>query len=210
MVVKKKEVAVPVSLEESVVKEERPPVTQVVEVVAEEVVPEDQEADEKRKVLVDELFQKQEPVFANRKTHPLLLWAIGTIVVCLVVGGALLLVSGKKGSSKPTPTPQETPTPTSAEVSRGSLSIQVLNGGGVAGAATKMKKTLEDKGYTVADTGNAPSYTYDKTEILVKSAKKAYLPLLEEDLKDSYSLGTSAATLEDSVTFDAQIIVGKK
>lgn len=209
MVVNKKEVAVSVPLEESVMKEERPPLTQVVEVVSEE-------ADEKRKVLVDELFQKKEPVLTNRKTHPLLLWAIGTVVVCLVVGGALLLVSGKKGSlslvvsSKPTPIPQATPSPTPGVVSRASLSIQVLNGGGVAGAASKMKKALEDKGYTVSDTGNAPSYTYDTTEILVKLSKKAYLPLLEEDLKDSYTLGTSAATLEERVSFDAQVIVGKK
>lgn len=226
MVVKKKEVAVSAPLEESVVKEERPAVTQVVEVVTEDVVPVDQEADEKRKVLVDELFQNHAPesprltpeisMHSNHKTHPLLLWAIGTVVVCLVVGGALLFMSGKSGSlpvvatTTPTPTPEATPTPTSGEVLRGSLSIQVLNGGGVAGAASKMKKILEDKGYSVVETGNAESYTYDNTEIIVKSSKKAYLSVLEEDLKDIYSLGSSAATLEDSASYDARVIVGKK
>jgi hypothetical protein len=104
------------------------------------------------------------------------------------------------------------PTPASAsgELKRSTITIQVLNGGGKAGAATKMKTFLEEKGYTVSDTGNAESYTYDKTQILVKSTKKAYIPLLERDLKDSYTLGTSAATLEASVSYDARVIVGKE
>jgi len=73
-----------------------------------------------------------------------------------------------------------------------------------------MKKALEDKGYLVTDTGNAGSYTYEKTEIIVKASKKAYIPLLEEDLKDSYTLGSSAASLEDTASYDARVIVGKE
>jgi hypothetical protein len=185
--------------------------------------------EEKRKEVVDEIFQKEEKqpsqvmpeisMHTKRRTPSLFLWAIGTVVACLVVGGALLLMSGKTGTlpsvvvvptPTATPTVQTTPTPAVSELVKDAITIQVLNGGGVAGAATKMKNFLEDKGYTVSDTGNADSYTYENTEVLVKAAKKAYLPLLESDLEDSYTLGTSAATLEDSESYDVRVIVGKE
>jgi hypothetical protein len=246
----------PAPLEEEAVKEvKRPPVTQVVEVVeeVEEVpsspaVPPEEEAVavespvqnetqessttdstvEKRKELVDEIFQKTEnrlhvvpeiSMHTKKQTPAIFLWAIGIVVACLVIGGALFFMTGKSGSLPSVvvvPTPTSTPaasesaTPTIGETKRSAITIQVLNGGGKAGAATKMKQYLEDKGYTVSDTGNAESYTYDKTEILVKSTKSAYITLLETDLKGTYTLGTSAATLETDVSYDARVIVGKE
>jgi hypothetical protein len=232
------------SLEEAVQEEEkRPSVTQVVEVVEEvpqeEARPKDDQplaetqesplmGEEKRKEVVDEIFQreKEEPrmmpeitIHTKRRTPSVFLWALGTIVACLVVGAALLFMSGKTGSlpsvvvvptPTPTPTIQTTPTPATSGLDRTAITIQVLNGGGKAGAATKMKQALEDKGYTVSDTGNADSYSYEKTEIQVKAAKSAYLPLLENDLQDTYTLGTSSAKLDESVGYDARVIVGKE
>jgi len=250
MVVKKR-----ASLEESVAKEEkRPPVTQVVEVVEEvpsQEAPKPMEApsipqetanissgiseappveatEEKRKELVDELFENKSSnpttmmpeisVHTNRSGKPIVMWIIVLIVACVVAGGSLLLLSGKKSLpsiiSMPTPTatltPKITSTPTPAAVKRSDITIQVWNGGGKAGAATKMKTFLEGKGYTVSNTANADSYTYDKTEIVVKATKQAYIPLLEGDLKDTYSLGTSSSTLDDTVSYDARVIVGKE
>ncbi len=187
------------------------------------------ESDEKRKELVDELFQKK-PVNSMdvmpeitahhaTKKNPIIYWAIGIVSACVVIAVSLVLFSGKKLSlpsvvvvptATPTPEPKTTPSPTPVEVKKESLSIQVLNGGGKAGAATKMKKSLEAKGYTVKDTGNAEEYTYDKTEIHVKSVKNGALQMLEADLKDTYTLGTSAADLEDSVAYDVRVIVGKE
>jgi hypothetical protein len=240
----------PAPLEEAVEHEEkRPAMTQVVEVVEEEVQPPPSpppqtqsveepavvqptvQEEEKRKEVVDEIFQKSEAsprmmpeisMHTKRRSTPIYLWAIGTIVACVVIGVALLFATGKSGGlpsvvviPTPTATPasEVSPTPTastSGELKRSVITIQVLNGGGKAGAASKMKEFLEDKGYTVSGTGNAESYTYDKTEILVKASQKAYLPTLEADLKASYTLGTSAATLAESSSYDAQVIVGKE
>jgi hypothetical protein len=187
------------------------------------------ETDEKRKELVDELFQKKPTspvevmpeITAHRsaKKNPIVFWAIGIVSACVVIAVSLLLFSGKKLSmpsivvvptATPTPEQKTTPTPTPIEIKKDTLSIQVQNGGGKAGAATKMKKVLEEKGYTVKDTGNTEEYTYDKTEVHVKAAKKEALTLLEADLKSTYSLGTSAADLEDSVAYDDRVIVGKE
>jgi len=254
----KKTVKTNASLEEAVKQEEkRPPVTQVVEVVEEvpssapqEDLPKEEIAQkaettpppaseassevapnadvEKRKELVDEIFQKNDgdshimpeiSMHRKRRTPSLFFWAVGIIIACLVIGVVLLVMTGRTGSLPsvvvvPTPTPtqaaQTTPASASAEIKRGAITIEVLNGGGKGGAATKMKNFLEDKGYTVSGTANAESYTYTKTEIQVKAAKKAYIALLEGDLKGTYSLGTSSAALDESASADARIIVGKE
>lgn len=245
----------PPSLEEESVKDEvkKPVMTQVVEVVEDqpapaEVEPEKKETleetvsedapsfgiprnveEEKKREVVDELFQKDDTpppqvmpeisVHTKSSKNAFFLWGIGLVAACVAIGGVLVFATKKKlnffpsvvvmSTPTPTPTPKVTSTPT-PQATRGSISIQVLNGGGVPGAATKMKKFLEDKGYKVAATANADAYTYSTTEVLVKSNDGAFLTLLTGDLKDSYTLGTSAATLDSSVQYDARVIVGKE
>ncbi len=190
---------------------------------------EDDIQDEKRKILVDELFQKKQsnpvevmPEISAHRSHkknPIVFWAIGIVSACVVIGVSLVLFSGKKAgmpsivlipTATPTKSPTVTATPTPVVIKKESITIQVLNGGGKVGAATKMKKALEEKGYTVKDTGNTEEYTYESTEIHVKSSKKEYVAVLEQDLKTSYTIGTSASDLEDSVAYDVRIIVGKQ
>ena len=110
----------------------------------------------------------------------------------------------------PTPTPAPTPSPSPAVPSRGDLKVQVLNGGGTPGSAGKVRKFLEDKGYTVKDVGNAEEYTYQKTEIHVRPDKSAYLDLLKADVSKDYTIGTSSADLSPDSPYDAQVIVGKE
>lgn len=226
--------------------EDRPPVTQVVEVVEEQEEPDTisaeavsppisesmeesveevkEEGEEKRRVLVDELFQKKEsidselaPEISMHKRSPsrsIMTWAIVSIVACIVVGGGLLLFSGKEKIpslfTSPTPTSTSTPIPSPipAELKKDAITVEVLNGSGVAGVAGKMKTLLEEKGYTVSDTGNADNYKYKNTEIIVKAGKEGYIKLLEEDLQGAYTIGTSAATLEEDAKADVHVIVG--
>jgi hypothetical protein len=93
---------------------------------------------------------------------------------------------------------------------RSDIAVQVLNGGGKAGAATKMKTLLTDKGYQVKDVGNTDEYNHDKTEILVKPGKESAIGLLKKDLEDTYTVGSATATLPADSTYDAQVIVGKE
>jgi len=154
----------------------------------------------------------------NNGKKPLIVWAIVTIVVAILTGSILFAVS-KKGSvpailarptPTPTPSPTPAPTPTPEPVDKTSYEIQVLNGGGVAGAAGKMKTFLEDKGYTVGTTGNTDEYTYDTTEIHTTASMSGAITTLTADLKDDYSLGTSDSDLPDDATYPVQIIVGKE
>lgn len=220
-----------------------PVVTQVVEVVEEEIPvaasnemqsvqaePVSKEEvtnpeSESTKSRVEELYQKKPessvmPEISVEKKKPatsILVWAVVTILVALVTGGILFTIA-KKGSSgtiffhpKPTPTPTVVPTatPMPAQVDKTSFKIQVLNGGGTPGAASKMKTFLEDKGYTVSGTGNTDEYTYTETEIHGKSAMKDATTALQADLTGTYTVGTVAADLSSSASADVQVIVGK-
>lgn len=124
--------------------------------------------------------------------------------------------------SGPTPTPNlptSTPTPTkrvinpidkSTGLDRSLLSIEVQNGGGVVGAASKGSEVLKGFGYKISGTGNADNYDYENVVIKIKSDKSNYLPLLKKDLSVSYSVGNTSADLSASSSADAVVIIGKQ
>ena len=186
-------------------------------------VPQEQKIEEKE--VITELFQKDTsvgyPEISEHKRSPikgLMLWAVIVVVVAIAIGTVLLFfaqrpVTVSTVTANPSPILPQGPTVTPtqvAELKKSDLAIQVLNGGGVRGAASKMKSVLEGKGYTVEDTGNTNEYTHMQTEIYVKAGKEGYLALLEEDLRGEYKIGTKEATLSADVSYDARIIVGKE
>lgn len=200
------------------------PIEDLPEETVSDPVPEPEpETDVKPKDVVEGLFRKDIPpvtpeitIHKENKRLPLLLWIAIVVVVAVAVGGGLIWATGSASSlgflsrPKPTPTPTAAPTPTPAPaVSREDITIEVLNGGGTPGAAGRMQSFLEEKGYTVASTGNTEEYTYETTEILVKPEKEAYLAILQEDLQGDYTLGTVSATLEEDASSDVRIIVGE-
>lgn len=169
-----------------------------------------------------ELFGNKDAAFgaeitSHTKKNPMMyvMWVIAGIAAAVLVGGSLFAFAKKSTKSVsfvPTPTvaPEPTATPTPAPVNKLDFTIKVFNGSGVKGAAGKMKTVLEDKGYKVIETGNTSDFNYPTTEVYVKEGKEDLLSSLVSDLKDSYTLGTSAATLEASASTDAQVIVGKE
>lgn len=111
-----------------------------------------------------------------------------------------------------------TPTPTSSNsksidkasgLDRADLKVAVQNGGGIAGAATKASNLLKGLGYDVVSSGNADNFDYEKTEISVKTTKKAFADLLKKDLADEYTIG-SVTTNYTGTDADAIIIVGQE
>lgn len=189
-----------------------------------------------KKDIVSELFRTNEttvqyPDVTVRKKSgkvSVIIWIILLFVIVACIGGGLLFFKNQQASStgtspeggevtttlSPSATPIETPTPTESASASASqkkeITVQVWNGSGKSGAASLMKELLEEKGYTVKSTGNAPSFSKDETAIYVKSSNKEYLELLKKDIGEKYSLGTTAATLDESVAFDARVIVGEE
>lgn len=126
-----------------------------------------------------------------------------------------------------TPTPSASPevseaeitaTPTAKSVNpvdsltgldRSTLSVEVQNGSGEAGVASKGSTVLKSFGYKIASTGNADNFNYENTTIKVKSTKSNFLALLKKDLGFSYTVGSASADLSSSSTADALVIIGK-
>lgn len=130
----------------------------------------------------------------------------------------------------PTPSPQETPsttisitptskiqpTPTKSVSTSGksddksSLTIEILNGSGVAGVAGKAKSLLTDLGYNITSTGNADNFEYEQSVIEIKASKSSFLKDLEKDLSKDYVIGETSSTLSASNQTDVRIIIGKE
>ncbi len=112
-------------------------------------------------------------------------------------------------SKTPTPKPTGNPVDSATGLNRSKLSVEIQNGSGEVGVASKMSDFLKSLGYHVASTGNADNFTYENVSVLVKSASSGYLSLLKKDLAKQYTVGSSSATLSASSSADALVIVGK-
>lgn len=88
------------------------------------------------------------------------------------------------------------------------MTIKVLNGSGITGAATTTKTALETAGYTVSYVGNANSYNYSSSYIYYKAGAKAKA----EEIKTVLNNLTITISENDSVagTYDVVVVVGKK
>lgn len=115
----------------------------------------------------------------------------------------------------PSSTPQETAIPTTqpstSPVSRKEVTIEVQNGSGKSGAAKKAADFLSEKGYTIGKTGNADKSTYEESQLIVKkSTSQETIDLITKDLSETYTMGSTQTTLEDSSSVTIRFIVGKK
>jgi hypothetical protein len=108
----------------------------------------------------------------------------------------------------PSPKPSHTSLDQATGLDRSKLSIEVLNGSGIVGAAGEMSDFLKKLGYTIVSVGNADTYDYKNVTIRLKSSQSKFLPLLKKDLGENYTLGDTSTELATS-SADAVIIVGK-
>ena len=100
--------------------------------------------------------------------------------------------------STPAPSPIPTPSPaaSAAAVTKTAVTLRVLNGTTVAGAASKAKASLEAAGFTVQQTGNATNQTYDSTVIYYQSGRSAEAKAVQTALS-GYTTSLEQSTLAD-------------
>lgn len=113
-----------------------------------------------------------------------------------------------KSTATPT-TKAINPVDAATGLDRSTLSVEVQNGSGETGVASKGSDVLKSFGYKVIATGNADNFDYVNTTIQVKSTKVNFLSLLKKDLGFSYTVGSTSADLDPSSTADALVIIGK-
>ena len=96
------------------------------------------------------------------------------------------------------------------KLDRKALTVAVLNGSGEPGAASGVSAYLKDLGYQVSRVGNADGFTYRNLTVTVKRGKSAYVGLLRRDLQANSSFASVSASVNDSISADAEVIVGSK
>jgi hypothetical protein len=158
------------------------------------------------------------------------------IIVLLYIFGSRFLSSKKQTSTiKPTPTVKlkitQTPTPAisgtisptsgpkvtptinpvdkASGLDRRKLSVEVQNGSGVEGAASKVSDLLKSLGYNVVSSGNADNFDYNGLTVEVKTGSSDYLDLLKADLENKYSVSSTSTDLSATNSADALVIIGK-
>lgn len=156
------------------------------------------------------------PIAAKKSKRPLIIAAV--VLIVAVTAGILLFK--KNGSSKPpavagstteatTPSPTDTPAPT---VDKMTVKIQVLNGTGTPGQATKVAASLKTAGYNPDNikTGNATDNAASSS-----IAAKAGFESIAADIKtalvgDFPDIDVSSTALDASGDYDIVITTGGK
>jgi hypothetical protein len=147
------------------------------------------------------------------------LWLIIPVIILIAafVGGIYVYQTGVKVStpeeeaiteetSAPEASPEAIP---SATPNLSAYMIDIQNGSGIAGEATKVKTLLEKAGFKVGTTGNAKTYDYEKTIIQTQdTVGKDFLTALTGTLGKTYELGDNE-TLPATSSSDVVVIVGQ-
>ncbi|HZJ18584.1 MAG TPA: LytR C-terminal domain-containing protein [Patescibacteria group bacterium] len=88
--------------------------------------------------------------------------------------------------------------------------IEVLNGSGISGEASKVKGLLEEERFTVSSIGNADGLNYQQTVIQAKkTVPKEFLDKLKGFLDKLYVLDDTKE-LPDTEKFDFVVTIGSK
>lgn len=158
-------------------------------------------------------FSNQQTVTKKSK-RPVIFIAI--VIIVLIAAGAFLLTRNK--SNKPpkvadvvtqSPSPSTTPTPA---IDKLSVKIQVLNGTGTPGQATKVAVSLKNAGYNLDNikTGNVTD-TVPATTIAAKSGFEStaadIMSVLNADFPD---ISVNTSPLDASSSFDIVVTTGGK
>lgn len=149
----------------------------------------------------------------NRK-----MFAVGMIVLVVMLSGLGVVLYQR---SKLPPISQEsqvvevqtgegaeaspTPEPTPTAMTREEITVEVLNGSGVTGAAGALAKKLEELGYKIGEVGNAPEAAGH--ELYVRTDLEKELAVLLADLETELGIATISGYLEDSEA-NARVVLG--
>ncbi|HUQ84887.1 MAG TPA: LytR C-terminal domain-containing protein [Candidatus Limnocylindrales bacterium] len=118
-------------------------------------------------------------------------------------------VASASGTITPSGKLSPTPASISGQLDRSKLTVVVLNGSGVAGAGRRYSTALSGLGYVVSSTGNADTFDYTGVTVKVKKSKSSYASLLKKDLGTVAAGSTITTSVDDTITTDAAVIIGK-
>ena len=159
-------------------------------------------------------YPTQQPLNNASKKSKKSIVVIVVIVIVAIVGILFFRQPKKTEQTTTTPTQESQPSPTEEPtVDKKSVKIQVLNGTGTPGQASKVVTVLEDSGYSSDNikTDNAEEFSSTITTIDTKSGFTS----IADDIKDSLGstfdeINTNSGTLDTDSEYDIVITTGGK
>jgi hypothetical protein len=134
-----------------------------------------------------------------------------TVFVVLVLLGVGVLLGSFltewRGRELRVPEPSSfegTPASPPSDTPASRVSVEVLNGAGVAGAAALVTEALRDAGYDVKTFGNAPSFGYEQTLVIDRSER----PGAARSVGDVLGVTEIVSEPQPELYLDATIILG--
>jgi len=156
--------------------------------------------------------KKEAKSMSKSKRFAFILTAVTLSVTVLTVGGIILL---RKYILVSNPQPTEVIIPQENNLLRNEeekmpdkslITITILNGNGIPGAAARLKTDLENKGFKVKAIGDADRQDYPETVIRYQPGADEKAKLLAETLKDKYTVRSEETTIPQET--EIVIIVG--
>ena len=166
--------------------------------------------DFKEKMAEEELLVTDDSQKKNYMWPILLIFAM---VILLLVGVFLykygINIKDKVNVTTPVPSPTAAPQPTKA-VDLIKYEIEIQNGSGVSGEASKQESSLKEEGFTISSIGNADNSDYTQTVIKAKAeVDKDFIAKLKSVLSNSFTVG-EAEILPDDSSSSVVVIIGTK
>ena len=134
------------------------------------------------------------------------------LVVLVLLGAGVLLGSfllewrGRELEiSTASPVFEGLPSSVSAEALTGRISVEVLNGAGEPGAASKVTEALRDAGYDVKTFGNAASFEHEITIVIARSDRSD----AARSVADALGVEEVHSEPRSELYLDATIILGR-
>jgi hypothetical protein len=101
-----------------------------------------------------------------------------------VTATAAASTSAAQATAAETPTPQtQTEAPPPVILPRNETSVMVLNGNGIAGAASVAAERVQRRGYIIAGTTNAPRTNFRRSIVMYRPGREGEAQRLARDLK---------------------------
>lgn len=206
------------NIEPHVYKPETPAATTQTPPPSKELPAEGGAPEHKPSPLEEDDITANEPLFEPEEKSRKKIYIIGAIILLLVLVASILLFmnfnKNKKVEESKVETAQTPEVSSPTEVAeekpetfdRSKITLEILNGSGVAGAAKKIADNLAALGYQIIEVGNASAS--EQSQIFISNSLEKYKSEFLKDLEEDFKEATISGELEDS-TASARIIIGK-
>lgn len=123
-----------------------------------------------------------------------------TVLAVLVLGGSLVFGLGTGGEEEP----RTPPLPEAASRRGERVRVEVLNAGGVSGAAREATRILRDRGFDVVYFGNARGFAPDSSQVIDRAGRAE----LAEEVARALAIPRVRTRPDSTLLLEVTVVLG--